>query len=94
MRMNGKLSRRKAAFVEYIRAHPGCTAKECFLGCISFLTGQATRRGDFETEYADLNNLTKEGLILKERKTRQGPFTLFPLIPEHFELHGDNPEFD
>jgi hypothetical protein len=51
------------------------------------------RRGDFETEYNDLKNLVKEGLILTERKnTRQGKTTLFPLIPDHHELHGDNPE--
>jgi hypothetical protein len=88
-----KLSRRKAAFVEYIRIHPGCTPQECFLGCHALLTGQAQRRGDFETEYADLATLAKEGFILKERKAvYRGRLTLYPFIPEHHELHGDNPE--
>ena len=85
----GKLSRRKVAFLEYIRSHPGCTPKACFASCFGLLSGQAMRRADFETEYADLDALAKAGLILKDREGRRGPFTLHPLIPEHHQLHGD-----
>jgi len=89
----GKLSRRKLAFLAYIQSNPGCTPKACFFGCYNLLTGQGKAgRHDFETEYAELAALAREGLIIKDREGRRGPFTLHPIIPDHHELHTDNPE--
>jgi len=86
---SGKLSRRKLAFLEYIRSNPGCTPKMCFFACFDFLTGQARNREDFETEYTDLDALAKAGLIIKDREGHRGPFTLHSTVPEHHQLHDD-----
>lgn len=83
------LARRKEAYSEYILANPGTTPKEVFLAFPDLLTKQGRFRSDYETEYAVLSLLAKAREIHKERHS--GRIFLYPGIPEHFELHGDNP---